>query len=107
MGYSPRGHKESDTTERLHFTSLCKLYKENLVHRHLPSPRLFTDNSRASVPEGQNPINNSVELPCAVVETLTAARQFSLSHMLGNQECIFRFIPDGIRALELSSSTLG
>ena len=22
MGYSPRGHKESDTTERLHFTSL-------------------------------------------------------------------------------------
>ena len=22
MGYSPRGHKESDMTERLHFTSL-------------------------------------------------------------------------------------
>ena len=22
MGYSPRGHKESDTTEQLHFTSL-------------------------------------------------------------------------------------
>ena len=22
LGYSPRGHKESDTTERLHFTSL-------------------------------------------------------------------------------------
>ena len=22
MGYSPRGRKESDTTERLHFTSL-------------------------------------------------------------------------------------
>ena len=24
VGYSPWGHKESDMTERLHFTSLCK-----------------------------------------------------------------------------------
>ena len=23
VGYSPRGHKESDTTERLHFTFTC------------------------------------------------------------------------------------
>lgn len=59
------------------------------------------------MPEGGNSINNSVELLYVVIETLTATRQFSLSHMLGNQERIFRFIPDGIKALELSSSTLG
>ena len=79
----------------------CKLYKKNLVHHHLPSPRLFTDNSRASVPEGRNSINDSVELPYVVIETL------SLSHMLGNQEHIFCSIPDGIKAFTLSSNTLG
>ena len=31
MGYSPRGHKESDTTERLHFTSLRVLYIHWLI----------------------------------------------------------------------------
>ena len=29
MGYSPRSHKESDTTERLHFTSLTLKAKDN------------------------------------------------------------------------------
>ena len=32
MGYSPRGHKESDTTERLHFTSTINIQKRLLVH---------------------------------------------------------------------------
>ena len=32
VGYSPRGHKESDTTERLHFTSLhFRLERASLV----------------------------------------------------------------------------
>ena len=31
VGYSPQGHKESDTTERLHFTSLHFLRFSNCV----------------------------------------------------------------------------
>ena len=34
MGYSPWGRKESDTTERLHFTSLFTLHNEALTSYH-------------------------------------------------------------------------
>ena len=32
MGYSPRGHKESDTTKRLHFHFLSYIYRNIYIY---------------------------------------------------------------------------
>ena len=41
IGYSPWGHKESDTTERLHFTSCnISLYSIRLYFHHQSHPQL-------------------------------------------------------------------
>ena len=50
MGYSPRGHKESDTTERLHFFTSKNKEKGiagDPVVKNLPCNRGYTD----SVPD--------------------------------------------------------
>ena len=41
MGYGPWGHKESDTTERLHFlffSFLCHVWSAGLTAHPCPSP---------------------------------------------------------------------
>ena len=37
MGYSPRGHKESDATERLHFHCECRASQVALVGKNSPA----------------------------------------------------------------------
>ena len=45
VGYSPRGHKESDTTKPLHFTSLLEPKRHNYWHQETLEPVLHNERS--------------------------------------------------------------
>ena len=55
VGYSPRGHKESDTTERLHFTSLHYQYVYFLGGSMIKNSPANTGDSSSIPGSGRSP----------------------------------------------------
>ena len=72
VGYSPRGCKESDTTEWLHFLFFFSCLSPSIYHKHYPSTTSLKIQCSVRILQG----------PSLLIAEKTMTREWSLAHHL-------------------------